>query len=228
GDVLSVPHVQRAVSALKDCPVVKAHGPTENTTFTTCHTIAGSPDVNASISIGRPISNTTTYILDRHMNPVPIGIPGELYTGGDGVARGYLNQPDLTAERFLHDPFSPTPKARMYKTGDLVRYRANGDIEFLGRIDNQVKVRGFRIELGEVENALAEHPSVQTAVVVTRKDEGDKHLVAYIVPSNQTISDEVLRDFLRERLPDYMVPSFFVTLESLPLTPSGKVDRRAL
>ena len=160
---------------------------------------------------------------------MPIGVQGELYIGGDGVARGYLNGPDLNAQRFVPDPFAQSGNARLYRTGDLVRYRANGEIEFLGRIDNQVKVRGFRIELGEIESALAEHPSVREAVVVARKDNGDKHLAAYLVAATGlTPSIDEIREFLKDKLPDHMVPSVFVVLESLPLSPTGKVDRRAL
>lgn len=229
GDVLSVPHVQRVLAELKDTRLINGYGPTENTTFTCCHTITGAAAVNGSVPIGRPISNTSVYILDRSMNPVPVGVQGELYIGGDGVARGYLDRPELNAERFVRDPFSRETGARLYRTGDLVRYRANGEIEFIGRIDNQVKVRGFRIELGEIELALVEHPSVREAVVVVRKDNGDKHLAAYLAPQagiKPSIDD--LRDFLKGKLPDHMVPSVFVVLESLPLSPTGKVDRRAL
>lgn len=227
GDVLSVPHVQQVLAELKDCRLINGYGPTENTTFTCCHTI--TDPVDGSVPIGRPISNTSVYIVDRAMNPVPIGIAGELYIGGDGVARGYLNRPELNAERFVPDPFSQSPEARLYRTGDLVRYRPNGEIEFLGRIDNQVKVRGFRVELGEIESALTEHPAVREAVVVARKDNGDKHLAAYLVPANGVQpSIEEIRQFLGEKLPDHMVPSVMVVIESLPLSPTGKVDRLAL
>jgi amino acid adenylation domain-containing protein len=229
GDVLSVPHVRRVVEELKDCRLINGYGPTENTTFTCCYPLKDLAKVNGSVPIGYPISNTAVYILDAWMNPAPIGVPGELYIGGDGLAHGYLDRPELNAERFVRDPFSTGSGARLYKTGDLVRYRATGEIEFLGRIDNQVKVRGFRIELGEIESALAEHASVREAVVVARKDEGDKHLVAYLTAreGRELIVDE-LRGFLQQKLPDHMVPSVFVVLESLPLSPSGKVDRRAL
>jgi aspartate racemase len=163
------------------------------------------------------------------MNPRPIGVPGELYTGGDGVARGYLERPELNAERFVPDPFSSEPDARLYKTGDLARYLKSGDIEFIGRIDNQVKVRGFRIELGEIEAALVEHHAVREAAVVACKDQGDKHLAAYLVADeNQTLLVDEVREFLKQKLPDHMVPSVFVVLETLPLSPAGKVDRRAL
>ena len=229
GDVLSVPHVRRVVEQLKDCRLINGYGPTENTTFTCCYPLEDLAQVNGSVPIGYPISNTSVYILDAWMNPAPIGVPGELYIGGDGLAHGYLDRPELNAERFVRDPFSSASGARLYKTGDLVRYRATGEIDFLGRIDNQVKVRGFRIELGEIEAALAEHSSVREAVVIARKDEGDKHLVAYLTAreARELIVDE-LRGFLQQKLPGHMVPSVFVVLETLPLSPSGKVDRRAL
>jgi acyl carrier protein len=192
--------------------------------------MADTNQVGASVSIGRPIANTQVYILDRHLQPVPIGIPGELYIGGDGLARGYLNQPELTAEKFIKDPFSHEPGARLYKTGDLVRYLRDGNIEFLGRRDHQVKIRGFRVEPGEIETILAQHPAVRENVVLGREDTpGEKRLVAYIIPDQEqppTVSE--LRAFLREKVPDYMVPSAFITLDMLPLTPNGKVNRHAL
>jgi len=229
GDVLSMPDVKKVLAELKDTRLINGYGPTESTTFACCYPITDLTNVNGSVPIGRPISNTSVYILDRCRNPVPIGVQGELYIGGDGVARGYLDRPELNAERFVRDPFSQVPGARLYRTGDLVRYRPNGEIEFIGRVDNQVKVRGFRIELGEIESALAEHPSVREAIVVARKDNGDKHLDAYLVsrPGLTPSIDEV-REFLKDKLPDYMVPSMFMVLDSLPLSPAGKVDRRAL
>jgi acyl carrier protein len=186
--------------------------------------------VGTSTPIGRPIANTQAFILDRHLNPVPIAVTGELYVGGDGLARGYLHRPELTAEQFVPHPFSNTPGARLYRTGDLARYRSDGTIDFLGRIDNQVKIRGFRIELGEIEAILSQHPQVRKSVVLARGDlAGDKRLVAYVVTNPDpapTISE--LQRFLRHRMPDHMVPSAFVMLDKLPLTPIGKVDRRAL
>ncbi|HJX53284.1 MAG TPA: condensation domain-containing protein, partial [Polyangia bacterium] len=180
--------------------------------------------------IGRPIANTQLYILDPDMQPVPLGAMGELYIGGAGVARGYLNRPELTQERFLVDRFSGREGARLYKTGDLARYRADGTIEYLGRIDNQVKIRGYRIELGEIEAGLAAHPAVQSCAVLAREDSpGNKQLVGYLVPregASQAVEDVL--DFLKQRLPEYMVPAQFVWLESFPLTENGKVDRKAL
>jgi amino acid adenylation domain-containing protein len=206
------------------------YGPTENTVVTTWAPVDELGEIEAAPPIGRPISNVQVYVLDPHLNPVPIGVPGELHIGGDGLARGYLNQPKLTAEKFIPRPFSPEPGARLYKTGDLVRYRADGQLEFLGRIDQQVKLRGFRIELGEIEAVLRQYCSVREAVVLAREDVlGDKHLVAYLVPHQQSASFvSELRSFLQEKLPEYMIPSTFVLLDGLPLTPNGKVDRRKL
>jgi aspartate racemase len=229
GDVLSASHVKKASQALEGCRIINGYGPTENTTFTCCFPVEDPAAINGSVPIGRAISNTYVYVLDPYLNPAPVGIPGQLYIGGDGLARGYLNRPELTAERFINDPFRKKPGGQLYKTGDLVRYRRNGEIEFLGRLDGQVKVRGYRIELSEVETVLAEHETVRDAVVVARKDQGDKHLAAYIVPrEGKTPTAEELRAFLSERLPSHMVPSVFVVLEELPLSTNGKVDRNAL
>ena len=170
------------------------------------------------------------YLLDAHLQLVPIGIPGELYIGGDGLARGYLNRPELTEEKFIPHPFSSQPGSRLYRTGDLARYLPDGNIEFLGRIDQQVKLRGFRIELGEIEAVLVQHPTVREAVVLAREDRpGDKRLVAYITHEpEQSPTVDNLDNFLKSKLPNYMVPAAFIFLESLPLTPNGKVDRLAL
>jgi amino acid adenylation domain-containing protein len=205
------------------------YGPTEaavDVTYWACERESSSP----SVPIGRPIANTQIYILDSHSQPVPIGVPGELHIGGVGIARGYLNRPELTSEKFISDPFSNEPQARIYKTGDLARYLPDGNIEYLGRVDHQVKIRGFRIELGEIESVLSRHPSVKEAVVLAREDTpGEKHLVAYVVPLRElTPTANDLRGFLHQNLPEYMVPSAFVLLESLPLSPNGKVDRNAL
>ncbi|HEY9833014.1 MAG TPA: thioesterase domain-containing protein, partial [Stenomitos sp.] len=176
------------------------------------------------------LANVQVYILDPNLQPVPIGVPGELHIGGAGLGRGYLNRSDLTASKFISNPFSDNLNARLYKTGDTVRYLNDGNIEFVGRIDYQVKIRGFRIELGEIETVIEQHPNVQQAVVLAREDvPGNKRLVAYVVPKSEQFSKTgELRSFLKERLPEYMVPAVFIMLESLPLTPNGKVDRRAL
>jgi amino acid adenylation domain-containing protein len=182
------------------------------------------------VPIGKPIANTQIHILDSHLNPVPIGVAGELHIGGDGLARGYLNRPELTAEKFIRNPFSTDPETRLYKTGDFARYLPDGNIEFLGRIDNQVKIRGYRIELGEIEAVLGQHPAVREAVVLSREDTpGDKRLVAYVVGTPGAIpSSSELRTFLQQKLPEYMVSPTFLFLESLPLTSNGKLDRKAL
>jgi len=204
------------------------YGPTETTIW------SGVCKVEAEDSltpIGLPIANTRFYVLDAYLNPVPIGVPGELYIGGSGLARGYLNRPELTSEKFVTNPFSREPeKKRLYRTGDLVRYLPDGNIEFLGRIDYQVKVRGFRIELGEIEAALTEHPAVTECVVIDREDRpGDKYLTAYLVPDQENgPSASELHRFVKEKLPDYMIPSAFVEMKALPLTPNGKTDRHAL
>ncbi len=203
-----------------------AYGPSESTIYAT---VAQISDGSEKITIGRPIANIQIYILDKHLQPVPIGVPGELYIGGDGLARGYLNRPELTCEKFIPNPFSDSQSERLYKTGDLARYSRDGNIEFLGRIDNQVKVRGFRIELGKIESVLNTHPQIQQAVVIATEElPGNKRLVAYVVSEDESLTTNQLRKFLKFKLPEYMVPSAFVTLDTLPLTPNGKVDRKAL
>ena len=250
--------------------LLHVYGPTENTTFSTWHPVQAVAKAATTVPIGRPIANTQLYVLDAHLLPVPIGVPGELYLGGDGLARGYFNRPELTAERFVPNPFAqgmgdkrsaggglgwgmgnessiphpPSPIPRLYRTGDLVRYRPDGNIEILGRIDQQVKIRGFRIELGEIEATLGQHPAVREAAVLAREDTpGERRLVAYVVmrtegrglsgadssvlsPQSSVLSE--LRGFLQERLPDYMVPAVFMFAAALPVTPNGKLDRRAL
>jgi amino acid adenylation domain-containing protein len=245
-----LPALQTIISAGEACSmdIVKcwasnrqffnAYGPTEATVWST---VVELTDDSEKPSIGRPIANTQVYILDSHLKPVPIGISGELYIGGEGVARGYLNQPELTAVAFISNPFvdsdSRLPSSeRLYKTGDLARYQPNGNIEFLGRIDQQVKIRGFRIELGEIEARLKQHPVVKEAVVMAKEDvSGNKRLVTYIVPNQEQLMRvgaqgfaPLLRCFLKEKLPEYMIPSAFVMLDALPHLPNGKVDRRNL
>jgi len=201
------------------------YGPTETTIWSTVRKFERG---EVSVSIGRPIANTEIFILDKVQQPVPVGVAGELLIGGDGLAQGYFKRPELTAEKFIAHPFRQTPGARLYRTGDLVRYLLNGDIEFLGRIDHQIKIRGFRIELGEIEAVLRQHPGVSETVVVAREDApGDQRLVAYFVPAAAASVAE-LRDLLKERLPKYMLPSAFVMLREMPLTPNGKINRRAL
>jgi amino acid adenylation domain-containing protein len=202
------------------------YGPTETTVWSTCYSIPkdGIP------LIGQPIANTQIYLLDSSLQPVPVGVPGEMYIGGGGVTLGYLNRPELTKERFISNPFSQEPNAQLYRTGDLARYRADGSLEYLQRIDDQVKIRGFRIELGEVELALAQYPGVKQAVVIALEVvPGEKRLVGYIVPnSEQIIAIAELRNFLQMKLPNYMVPPVFVILDTLPLNTNGKVNRKAL
>ncbi len=202
------------------------YGPTETTVWSSVARI----ETSQAVQIGPPIANTTFYVLDGFGRPAPIGVPGELHIGGDGVARGYLHRPELTAEQFIADPFSSDPAARLYKTGDRVRYMLDGRLEFLGRLDHQVKIRGFRIELGEIEAVLRQHPDVADAVVVARDDAaGEKRLIAYVTPSgHEPVSVAGVRDLLRAKLAPYMLPATLVPLETFPLTPNGKVDRNAL
>jgi amino acid adenylation domain-containing protein len=219
------------------CQIFNHYGPTEATVGVLTFAMDSqsiSPSQRDSstqnVPLGRPLANTQIYLLDQNLQPVPIGVQGELYIGGASLARGYLNRPELTSEKFIPHPFHQTTESRLYKTGDLARYLPDGNIEYLGRIDNQVKIRGFRIELGEIEAVLSQHNYVETTCVTAREDSpGIKRLVAYIVPSkNVTPITNELRQFLKARLPDYMIPSAFVTLEALPLTPNGKLDHRAL
>jgi amino acid adenylation domain-containing protein/non-ribosomal peptide synthase protein (TIGR01720 family) len=225
GEALPAELAEALTSAARS--VTNVYGPTETTIWSTAAEL--TPGATGAPPIGRPIANTRLHVLDAALQPVPPGVPGELYIAGDGVARGYANQPALTAGRFVADPFGP-PSQRMYRTGDVVRWRADGVLEFVGRVDDQVKIRGFRIELGEVEAVLAGHPAVASAVVVAREDRpGDRHLVAHVVPAAQEPpAPAELRVFLQGRLPGYMVPAFVVVVDGFPLTPSGKVDRRAL
>jgi len=211
----------------RESRVWNLYGPTETTIWSSVQALVVE---RGAAPIGRPIDNTQIYILDKRMEVAPIGVGGELYIGGDGVGRGYMNRADVTAERFVPSPYGVEVGKRIYRTGDLSRYREDGNIEYLGRIDHQVKIRGYRIELGEIESQLAQHRAVRECVVSAKEDErGDKRLVAYVVGSGEgmLLSGE-LRSYLQERLPDYMAPSLWVELERLPLTPNGKVDRKAL
>ena len=226
GDVVPAAAVRRVQAAAGGVTVVDGYGPTETTTFATSYPMPAGQPVPERIPIGRPLDNMRVYVLDAALRPAPVGVPGELYLAGSGLARGYLNQPGLTAQRFPADPFGP-PGTRMYRTGDLARWRPDGVVDFLGRTDDQVKLRGFRIELGEVESALRSHPEVAECVAVVRQDDGGpKRLVAYVVSAAPDAAR--LRGYLARTLPDYMVPSGFVFLDGLPLSANGKVDRRAL
>ncbi len=229
GEALSAPHVRRMLELFPGCRVINGYGPTECTTFSVCCRVGGAQSIGATVPIGRPVSNARAYVLGPDLELLPIGTAGELCLGGDGLARGYFNNPALTAERFVADPFGP-PGGRLYRTGDLVRHRADGELEFLGRLDRQVKVRGFRIEPAEVEGALLSLPGIRQALVAALPDAaGDKRLVAYLVGDSGGAPErrELLAD-LRARLPEYMLPAGFVMLDELPLTPNGKVDRAAL
>jgi acyl-coenzyme A synthetase/AMP-(fatty) acid ligase/acyl carrier protein len=211
------------------CQVINHYGPTETTIGSLTYPVPAEAPLTTTVPIGRPIANTRIYLLDSRQAPVPVGVPGELYIGGDGLARGYIGQQDLTESRFVPNPFTGDG-SRLYRTGDQARYLADGNVEFLGRFDDQVKIRGFRVEPGEIEAVLRTHPGVHQAVVVCREDgSGEKRLVGYYVGStHDTPSGEALKAFLQESLPEYMIPWSLVRLTSLPLTPNGKVDRAAL
>ncbi|KAF9342305.1 hypothetical protein BGX26_007829, partial [Mortierella sp. AD094] len=208
--------------------LIHCYGPTETTTFATTYRVARIEDGQNRLPIGRPISNTKVYVLDALHQPVPSGVVGELYIGGAGVANGYLNRPELTDGRFLHDPFSGQAESRMYKTGDLVRYLPDGNLVFVSRNDHQVKIRGFRIELGEIEARLIEHLEVSGAAVLAIGEGSGKRLVAYVVAVESDGLVHKLREHVVAKLPEYMVPAAFVRLDALPLTPNGKLDRRTL
>ena len=227
GEALSVGLQRRFFERLENCELHNLYGPTEaavDVTYWKCQ----SQDESRTVPIGKPIANLQTYVLDGRGQPVPIGVVGELHLGGVGLGRGYLGRPELTAERFIPNAFSAEVGARLYRTGDLARYLADGNLEFLGRLDHQVKVRGLRIELGEIEAVLSSHPEITESVVLVQQDkQGEKRLVAYVVCENKP-ANSALRSYLRERLPEYMVPQAFVSLPALPLTANGKVDRRAL
>ena len=226
GDVLSAEHVGAVLRAHPSCRFINGYGPTENTTFSCCCTVGADADLSGGVPIGVPINGTQVYILDAALEPVPLGARGELYVAGSGLARGYLQQPGLTAERFVANPF--VPGARMYRTGDLVRRRPDGNLLFLGRSDDQLKLRGYRIEPGEIEAALRRHERVHDALVTVHQQGGQKQLLAYVIAGESAEFGLSLKDFLRQSLPDYMVPAAVVVLPSWPLNSSGKVDRAAL
>jgi aspartate racemase len=229
GDVLSVPHIRKFLDRYPQATLTNGYGPTENTTFTCTYSTSDASSLGASCPIGKPIANTRVYVLDRHRQLVPSGLPGELYAAGDGLARGYLKSPELTTQKFVSDPFSPDQGAKMYATGDRVRYLPDGNLDFLGRTDNQVKVRGYRIELDEIASVLRCHPAVRDAVCIVREDiPGDKRIAAYVVLDAAAGNGADLRAFLEEHLPDYAIPSAIVSLEAFPVTRNGKVDRAAL
>ncbi|MEH1940532.1 MAG: amino acid adenylation domain-containing protein [Nostoc sp.] len=244
GEALSIELLQQFRQNLPTCTLLNLYGSSEVAADVSCYCIEPQTPIPLRVAIGRAIANTKIYVLDPYLQPVPMGVPGELYISGAGLARGYLNQPEMTKERFIANPFANakedqswncdrkacTKYSRLYKTGDLARYLPDGNIEFLGRIDDQVKIRGFRVELGEIEAVLGQHPGVQEAVVICREDEpGNQQLVAYIVSHlQQTLSVSELNRLLKEKLPDYMMPKSFVMLEALPLLPNGKINRRGL
>jgi amino acid adenylation domain-containing protein len=230
GEALSVPHIRRAMELLPNVELINGYGPTETTTFACCHKIRHLPGPSAtSIPIGSPIANTECYILDQNLQPVPVGVKGELYIGGVGLARGYRNQPDLTQERFIRNPFSDDPQSRLYKTGDAARFLPDGTIDYLGRLDDQVKIRGFRIELGHLETILRQHPKVQDAACTVLGENTHKQLAAYLVYSKGSDGSSMeMREYVRTMVPPYMVPDKFVTLDAIPLGRNGKVDRRSL
>jgi amino acid adenylation domain-containing protein len=238
GDVLSLSHVRRVIEEIPTLRLINGYGPTENTTFTCCHAITLGSLAGGTVPIGKPIANTRIYLLDGAKKPVPIGVAGELYAAGDGLALEYLNSPELTSGKFLEHTFENGRRERLYRTGDLARYRADGTVEFLGREDTQVKIRGYRIELAEIEHVLESSPLVRSAVVAVRNDwmtandtPGDKRLAAYVVTAEPVEASALipeLRKYLEQRLPQYMQPSAIMLLESLPRTLNGKVDRKAL
>ncbi|MFY9560257.1 MAG: non-ribosomal peptide synthetase, partial [Terriglobales bacterium] len=227
GEVLSADLAGRFRAACPEARLLNIYGSSEVAADVTWHEVGEEDTV--SVPIGKPISNSQVYLLDRHLNPVPMGVRGQIYVGGDGLARGYWNRPELTAERFVANPIAPEQSARLYRTGDLGRWRGNGEIEYLGRVDSEVKLRGMRIELGEIEAVLMSHALVGEAAVELAEESGQARLLAYLVPRDgQTPNARELRRHLRSKLPEPMVPARYVVLEQLPLLASGKVNRRAL
>ncbi|WP_066383171.1 non-ribosomal peptide synthetase [Anabaena sp. CA = ATCC 33047] len=230
GEACSWELIKKIQSLNPECIIINHYGPTETTVGVLTYQVEQIDTNSQTVPLGKPLANTQVYVLDAQLQPVPIGVPGELYISGAGVARGYLNHPEITNEKFIQHTFHDSISQRLYKTGDLVRYHADGNLEFLGRIDNQVKIRGFRIELGEIEVELSQHPDIQQAVVIVNADEyNNQKLVAYVVPENHSqLTSNQLRDFLKETLPEYMIPSVYVFLKALPLTANGKIARQSL
>ncbi len=235
GEIADSKRIKQQIDARNTENFIHVYGPTESTTFSTYYLLKDSESFNDNVPIGRPIINTQIYILDSNLSPVPVGVTGEIHIGGEGLARGYLNQSDLTAEKFISNPFqtekerNKNKNSRLYKTGDLARYLPNGNVEFIGRIDHQVKIRGYRIELGEIEHILLQHPQIKEAIVIAREDiPGDKRLVAYLIFLRDTLDAAKLRVYLKKSLPEQMVPSAFVALETFPLTANAKIDLKAL
>jgi acyl-CoA synthetase (AMP-forming)/AMP-acid ligase II/aryl carrier-like protein len=233
GDVLGISEVRKVLERFPECEVINGYGPTEGTTFSCSHRICVEDCARTSIPIGRAINKTQVYVLDEQMKPAGVGVKGEIYIGGEGVSRGYLNRLDLTAEHFMpHFRGCDANRGeRLYRTGDMGRWREDGLIEFMGRKDEQVKVRGYRIEPGEIEATLRQHARVQDAVVMAREGKGEgegKRLVAYVVGRGEAPGAGELRAYLRERLPEYMLPAVYMAMKELPLTANGKLDRQAL
>jgi acyl carrier protein len=229
GEVLSVELAKRFLAAFPEATLLNIYGSSEVAADVTCHLVSEQDHTAGSVPIGKPISNMQVYLVDEYFNPVPIGVRGEILVGGEGLALGYCNRPELTEQRFVLNRLSPRQSARLYKTGDLGRFRANGEIEYLGRVDGQVKLRGMRIELGEIEAILASHAEIREAVVTLHGEGEQQRLAAYLVPSNGNcpLAGELWR-FLRSKLPEHMVPASYWRLDQLPLLPSGKIDRTAL
>jgi acyl-coenzyme A synthetase/AMP-(fatty) acid ligase/acyl carrier protein len=231
GDVVSPPHARKVLEAYPHLVLINGYGPTENTTFTSCHRMLTTADVGNPVPIGRAIPNTRVYVLDKHLRPMAIGANGELYAAGDGLARDYRNRPSLTASRFIPDPLALQPGERMYTVGDTVRFRRDGTLEFFGRLDDQAKVRGFRVEAGELEAVLNAQPSVRGCVAIIQRDPETKEasLVAYVVPEDAAQFDEAaMLAMLEATVPAFLVPSAIIPLPVIPLTANGKLDRRRL
>ena len=222
-------HMRRAVELLPFTKIANIYGPTESTTFTTFYPVTTIPTDAKSIPIGKAITNTRLYVLDENYESLPMGVIGELYIGGDGLAKGYLHAEEQTKNKFVKNLQFLPPHERLYKTGDLVRFLPDGNLDFMGRVDNQVKINGFRIELEEIEHHLNAHPKVKQAIVVVKKhDINHNKLIAYLIARHEDISLRELKDYLRAKLPHYMIPSFIYNLTTLPLTPNGKVNRKEL